>query len=245
MKEFFKEIIWLKEVTSTQDYIKKLALEGAESGTIAVAAVQTVARGRFEKSWRAPLGGLYFSFLLRPDKVEASYLGWLPLVWGLAASKFVEKFSGVEAKLKWPNDVYVNDKKLAGILCESQFLGDKLDFVVSGMGINIDADADSLPENAVNLRHLIDDEIDIKAFLNLFLPYIYHYYDEYMRHGSKYIKNEISKIDYLAKKKVIVNSQGEILLGIADGVDDNGRLILDSPEVGRLSFSSAEISLAV
>jgi BirA family biotin operon repressor/biotin-[acetyl-CoA-carboxylase] ligase len=126
---------------STNADLAALAREGAPAGTVLVAEHQTRGRGRLDRSWSAPpRSALTFSVLLRPGSVPARRWPWLPLLVGCAVVEALRQTTGLEAKLKWPNDVLLADKKLAGILVERLD-----DAVVVGIGLNVSLRPDELP----------------------------------------------------------------------------------------------------
>lgn len=130
----FDNIIWLDRVDSTNDRLKELAAQGAPEGTVVVAAEQTAGRGTAGRSFFSPAGeGLYLSVLLRPKATVEELLtltGWA----AVAVRGAVEKACGAPCQIKWLNDIYLNGKKLCGILAE---LSPTLDYVVLGVGINL------------------------------------------------------------------------------------------------------------
>jgi len=121
---------------STNDEAKRLAREGAAEGTAVVAAEQTAGRGTKGRSWHSARGlGLYASVILRPR--SAARLSLLPLAAGLAAREAVERTTGLLPGLRWPNDLILDGKKLGGVLCETEFSGNKVAFAVVGLGLNV------------------------------------------------------------------------------------------------------------
>jgi BirA family transcriptional regulator, biotin operon repressor / biotin---[acetyl-CoA-carboxylase] ligase len=133
----FKDIEWFAVVDSTNRYLLERASRGAREGVVAVADEQTAGRGRLGRTWIAPPGSaLLASVLLRP-RLAADRLHLVTLATALAAIEAVDALAGADARLKWPNDVVVDDRKLAGILAEADGAG----AVVVGMGLNLRADA--------------------------------------------------------------------------------------------------------
>lgn len=129
------------ETGSTNADLLADAAAGAGEGSVLVAEVQTAGRGRLGRNWQSTSGaGLTFSVLLRPAAVPAAQYGWLPLLAGVAVAAAARAAAAVEALLKWPNDVLVGGRKLAGILAESRG-----EAVVIGMGINVSAGQQDLP----------------------------------------------------------------------------------------------------
>ncbi|MBX6363022.1 MAG: biotin--[acetyl-CoA-carboxylase] ligase, partial [Gemmatimonadetes bacterium] len=131
---------------STNDTARRLAETGAPAGTVVLADEQRRGRGQHGRSWHAPAGkGLLLSVLLRPDEDGAGAPSILPIRVGLAVAQAVEAATGIDVRLKWPNDLLVGGRKLAGILCEGVRGGAGAQSVVVGVGINVDQDLHELP----------------------------------------------------------------------------------------------------
>lgn len=118
----------LEECESTNDLARELGRKGEPHGTWVSARRQTAGRGRMGRQWESTNGNLFLSLVLRPTSAPKLWT-WAPLAVGLAVCRVLER-EGIPAKLKWPNDIYVDSKKLAGILCEGG------DFIVAGIGLN-------------------------------------------------------------------------------------------------------------
>jgi len=125
-------------LTSTNDRLRALAASGAPEWTVVTAGRQTRGRGRLGRSWISPPGNLHLSVLLRPPR--STELGLLPLVGGLVVAETVREL-GVPAGVKWPNDVEVGGRKLAGVLAEAQSAGGGVEWVCLGIGVNVAAPA--------------------------------------------------------------------------------------------------------
>jgi biotin-[acetyl-CoA-carboxylase] ligase BirA-like protein len=138
---FWRDIRVVAETGSTNADLLGEASRGLEEGTVLVAGSQTAGRGRMGRQWVSPPGAaLTFSVLLRPDAVPQASRGWVPLLAGVAVALAVRAETGVDASLKWPNDVQANGAKLAGILAEQAGGA-----IVVGIGINVSAGRDELP----------------------------------------------------------------------------------------------------
>lgn len=136
----------LAEVDSTNAYLQAAAARPGSTGRVVIAEHQVAGRGRLDRGWQAPArSGLTMSALLRPDAVEASRWPWLPLMCGLAVAVAVRREGAVEAVLKWPNDVLVDDRKLAGILAERVEAPGLSPAAVVGIGLNVSMRADERP----------------------------------------------------------------------------------------------------
>lgn len=136
----------LEEVTSTNDVCRDLARQGAPAGTVVIAERQTAGRGRRGRRFFSPDGtGLYMSLLLRPDAAAADAVT-LTAVTAVGCAQALEGVIGQPVGIKWVNDLYLNGKKICGILTEGALCGARLDYAVVGIGINLDAPADGFPE---------------------------------------------------------------------------------------------------
>jgi BirA family biotin operon repressor/biotin-[acetyl-CoA-carboxylase] ligase len=130
---FGRRVHWLETASSTNDIAARLAESGAEPGTLVAAEAQTSGRGRMGRSWFSPPGaGLYVSVVLRPDPPPL-----LTLAAGVALADGIQASTGLQAEIKWPNDLLVGKRKLAGILAEAAAQGGRLEFVILGFGVNL------------------------------------------------------------------------------------------------------------
>ena len=133
-----KQILTYDEVTSTNDVLKELAIQGAEEGTAVLARMQTKGRGRRGRVWTSVPGkGMYMSVLLRPG-IPAAEAGLLAVLGGVAMIRALESFELRALSLKWPNDVLARGRKIAGILVEPRVGMGMIEFAVVGMGINVE-----------------------------------------------------------------------------------------------------------
>ncbi len=138
----WRQVRVVARTASTNADLRGVAATGSEDGLVLVAEEQTSGRGRLDRAWTAPArSGLTFSVLLRPgDEVPGSRWAWLPLLTGVAVARAVRRLGEVDATLKWPNDVMIDGRKLAGILVERAG-----DAAVIGIGLNVSLRADELP----------------------------------------------------------------------------------------------------
>lgn len=127
----FSKPAFVNSIASTNDTVRKKAEEGCKQGFVLVAGKQTKGKGTRQRKWFSPKGGLWFSFLLRNEKNA----DLLPVIASIAVSKTLKNIIEKEIRIKWLNDIYYKNKKIAGILCESFFSGKK-SFTVIGIGIN-------------------------------------------------------------------------------------------------------------
>jgi len=150
-----REIVYYETIASTNSVAKALAQQGAVEGTLVVANEQTAGRGRLGRPWLAPRGTcLLFSLILRPD-LEARRVQGLTMICGLGVREAIREATGLQAQLKWPNDIMLRGRKAAGILTEASTTGGRLSYVVAGIGLNVNLHVTALPAdlNATSIGH--------------------------------------------------------------------------------------------
>lgn len=213
---------------STNDNALLAARSGAPHGSLFVADEQTAGRGRRGNSWLAAPGeSLLFSVLLRPE-LELERVSALTLAIGLALRDAVAPLVGQPAQIKWPNDLYVNKKKLAGILVESQMQGERLQAVVVGVGLNV-ATRDFPPEiaeRATSLALLGASSLEREPLLQAILAAMALRLEAYRQSGVAGILDELNAADALRGERVRVDGQS----GVGRGLDASGRLLLEDEQ---------------
>ncbi len=221
-KTIGQEIHYYDAVASTQDECWHLGQHGAGEGTLVVSETQTHGRGRLSRAWLSSFGGAYFSFLLRPEHLTLTQAPKLTLLISLAVLKGVERAGGVTAALKWPNDIFVSGKKLAGILCEVSAEMDRLHFVVCGVGINVNTR--DLPATATSLFLQKKTKFDRVAVLAAVLEEIEKYYFLSRAKGFVPILEEWQARCFMWGKEVEVKILDKTITGKAVGLDAQGFL---------------------
>jgi BirA family biotin operon repressor/biotin-[acetyl-CoA-carboxylase] ligase len=226
----FKKPICYAEVFSTQDIAKVFAKDRDGEGNLIVAYKQTKGRGRLQKEWSSPAGGLWFSFVLKPDCLPDKISPLSSLV-GLVLCDAIKNICGIIPKIKWPNDILIDDKKVAGILVESSVCGDKLKWIVVGVGINTQNDApQDLSYEAASLKNFICKPILNCILLKNFLDFFNNYYSLFIEKGfGQFVEKYNMHMAYLNEKIVLLET-GRI--GVNKGIDEAGHLIFD--EAGKL-----------
>jgi len=218
-----------RELTSTNDMAKEIAMKGAKEGTVIVAETQTRGRGRLGREWVSPQGGLWFSIILRP-KVSPRDAPKLTLMISVAVAKTISKLFDLEAEIKWPNDILVKGKKVSGILTETNTKGDTLNFAVVGVGINANLNLHDFPSNlrdsSTTLKEELQKEIDCEAFLRSLLEQTEHYYNTFMQGNFGAILAEWKRLSKFLGSYVEVTSFDEKVVGWATDIDENGALIV-------------------
>ncbi len=208
---------------STMDAARVRARAGAPDGTVIVAEEQSAGRGTRGHTWFAPKGGLYLSFVVR----DLSDLRLVTIAMGNAAAEALE-VAGVEPRLKWVNDVLVDGRKIAGILVEGESTGAKLDFLVVGIGINVNGPAAKFPnglaQTATTLEEKLACESCIPDLEALLLQNVARWLEKLRRGEAASIVAAFRLRDALKGQRVSAPLGGHDIQGTADGVDDQGRM---------------------
>jgi BirA family biotin operon repressor/biotin-[acetyl-CoA-carboxylase] ligase len=241
--EIGAKIFRVKSCPSTNDLAKELALSGEEEGTVIISDEQTKGRGMKGRKWySARKKGIYLSVILRPRRTKISLL---PLVAGLAVADAVFDSVGLRVKLRWPNDLIWGKKKLGGILCESGFLGDRINYAILGIGLNVYHGRDDFPEEirhqATSLKLISKEDMDENIVLRNLWPALNHWYGRFLQDEKDIIVYYFQENSILppGKEITLITESGEVS-GIYRGIHSQGGLILES-RGKRKSYFSAEI----
>lgn len=224
-------IIQLEEVSSTNLYAKE-NLDSFEDKTVIIAISQTSGRGRFDRKWvDLGEGNLFMTIVLKPsnsfEEVYANLTQYLSVV----LTKILEEY-GLSPKIKWPNDVLVNDAKISGILCETVMQGTNFKGLVLGIGVNLNADKGDLKQikekvaTALNIE-LEREYVDKNLFTEKLLNEFFKNYEEFLKQGFLMIKKEyIERCSFLGKE-ISVKVFNDKKSGIARTINDNGELVIE------------------
>lgn len=218
-----------ESLDSTMDALSALARAGAPEGTLVVAAEQLAGRGRAGRMWSAPRGSaLLCSVLLRPP-LSPQALGLLPLIAGLAVAETIDDLIPGSARLKWPNDVFIGERKVSGVLMQARAAGDRTEFVNLGIGINALTEIDQLPAGATSLkvasgRVIPPDEVE-QALMDRLTE---HYARFVAAQGRPGLTSWLERAKYLGEP-VEIEQDGTVSSGIFIGVSARGSLILETP----------------
>ena len=177
-----KTVHFAKETDSTNSWIKRLAKNGAEHGTLAVAEFQSAGRGRFDRRWEAPEGSsIMMTLLLRPE-FSPQYASMLTLVMGMAVAQAAEEL-GFNVSIKWPNDIVISKKKICGILTEMGTNGVKINYVLIGVGINVNLKEfpEEMQDKATSLILEGGHEYDRNQVIALVMKYFEINYEKFIQ----------------------------------------------------------------
>lgn len=241
--EIGAKILRVKSCSSTNDLAKELALTGEKEGTAVISDEQTKGKGTKGRVWYSPRKkGLYVSIILHPPHSDISLL---PLVAGLAVSEAIFESIGIGIRLRWPNDIIWGKKKLAGILCESGFLGNRVNYVILGIGLNVNHGREDFPEEirsfATSLKLITKKDMDAEIILGNLWRALNFWYSQFSQgRKGKIVSAFREKLILSLGKKIIVITGEKEFSGFFRGINSQGGLVLES-QGKRRSFFSAEI----
>jgi BirA family biotin operon repressor/biotin-[acetyl-CoA-carboxylase] ligase len=226
---FGQPIFRFESIDSTMREAAERAEAGAPEGTLILAGQQTAGRGRLGRSWVSePGAGLYFSLILRPP-VPAAQSVVLTLALGLGVARAIGEVCGRKCDIRWPNDVLLNDKKCSGILVELSGASDRVEYVIAGIGINVNhaSMAPALSLSATSLRIETGCEYPLDVVLGAVLRHGERYYGMFLERGAAAITDAFSRAStYADGKKVVVENMDSRIYGTTAGLESSGVLRL-------------------
>jgi BirA family biotin operon repressor/biotin-[acetyl-CoA-carboxylase] ligase len=231
-------------LASTNDTAAARARAGAPEWTCVLAGRQTAGRGRQGRAWDSSEGNLHVSVLLRP-RGDARW-ALLPLAAGLAAAEALAEI-GVDARLKWPNDLVAAGRKLGGILVESSWTaGAAMDTAVVGIGLNLAGGPDARPPDlaalAVSVEELTGRAPDVEDVAARTVARLSLWYSRLARGAAGDVRDAWRARSLPWWGRVVEARSGDtVLRGVARGIDDDGALVLEGPDGGAVTLRSAEV----
>lgn len=241
------KVLAFPSLESTSSYLWQEAEAGAPEGTVVVADQQLAGRGRRGRQWHSPAGlNLYFSLLLRP-RIELEKVPQLALV---AVATLWRTLQGecLDLSIKWPNDLYCRGLKIAGVLSEMKPGRDRAEFVVIGIGLNVNSLITDFPSDlkpqVTSLRCECNKTFALNVLLGSLLAEFKNYTEIFYHDGlNGTICNLINHNFYLADKEIIINSGSEKIECRAQKIDENGSLLAVTAAGSRVSFNAGEAEL--
>ena len=240
------KVIVYESLNSTNTALKELAIKGEKEGTVLIALTQTKGKGRLGRSFVSESGGLYMSVLLRPDLPPENSL-FITVAAAVAVSKAIEKVCGKKTAIKWVNDIYMNGKKVSGILTEGGVnpTSGRLDYAVLGIGVNIKTPKDGFKAEIREIAGAIFENDVKEDFLPILSAEIVNIFTKYYKRLEEkeympfYKENSILK-----DKKVSFFKDNALHTARVVGIDDNAHLILEQD--GRLiELYAGEVSVKI
>jgi len=232
-----------EELPSTMDRAAELARAGAPEGLLVVAERQTAGRGRLERTWVSPSGGLWFSLLLHPT-LPLSQIGLLGLAFALAAAETIREIAGIKVGVKWPNDLLYEGRKLAGLLLETRLREGKLDCVIFGMGLNLNTPLEAFPaalqKSATSLLAATGQNFSASDLLSRFLKKAEAGYNKLQAGDCGWLFEQWPEFDLCQGREVLVRRGEDLIEGRVAGIDRAGALQVETA-AGLIAVNSGEV----
>ena len=236
-----RRLIYLTSTPSTQDVARREAEDGATEGTVVIAEEQSAGRGRLGRSWVSPSGrNVYLTLILRPDLSRLRTLG---MAAPLSVLRAVKSVTGLEPALKWPNDVLLSGRKLAGVLIDSELSGGEVKYALTGIGVNVNFDVDESSDVAAiatsvkrEFGRAVSREDLLAALLNEF---------EHLYFSTRPTAIRAAWRDRLETlgREVTVTFRGVAHEGVAEDITPEGSLILRAADGSQLVIEAGDVTL--
>ncbi len=227
-----KEIYYFPELKSTNIMAKEKALhraEGIDGGTLIITERQSAGKGRLGREWFSPAGGIWLSIILYPQ-LSPSYISRITLMTAVAVVKAIKLCTQIESQIKWPNDILISEKKVCGILTEMSAELDIINWVVVGIGINVNIGHREFPENiqenTISLKEASGKEVLRVKLVQIFLQEFEKYYEILKRREFSSILKEWKLYSHTLGRRIRVDTGEKIITGEAVDINEEGALIL-------------------
>ncbi len=226
-----KRVYYFDSTDSTQNFAMKIASNDKENGTVIISKKQTVGRGRMKRKWKSPTGGIWMSIIIHP-KFDVSYTTLVPIATSLALCMAIEKILKIKPELKWPNDVTLKGKKVAGVLVDTSIISNEIENMVLGIGINFKIKPHELAStikktpNFYGVATLVKKNEKALPLVQQFLYELENVFQLINSRRIKKIKSEWTKRSSTIGRNVsIITGEGNIN-GKAVKIDSDGALII-------------------
>ncbi len=242
------EIFLYPQIDSTNQKSREYGNRGAREGVVVLADSQSAGKGRLGREWESPGGvNLYFSVLLRPPLPPAA-AAQVPLLAGVAVATAVSRATGLEARIKWPNDVLIGGKKAAGILAEMEAEGAGIRFIVVGIGVNVNWRQKEMPpplrKTATSLREEGKKEFSRSLVAGEIFEELEKEYILFLQEGfSERLREKWNGLSWVNQKRVTAVALDQKWEGRALGLDRDGALLLEDEQGKIHRFIAGDISL--
>lgn len=234
---------------STNTTAVAAAIDGAPEGTVIVADRQEGGHGRMQRVWNSPLGGLWFTVILRPQ-IDPQFAAQITLLAGVAVARALRRLYDTDAvAIKWPNDVLLDGKKICGILSELQLdESGAVAYAVVGVGINVDLREQDIPEDirpaAAILNLSLERKHTCKEVLQAVLAEFAAVYEDWIARGAVAVLKSWRQLNCTLGRHVLVKDDDEVIFtGVACDMDEQGAIIVKNEEGICRSFNFGEISI--
>ena len=221
-----KKIIYYKEVDSTNLILKNLVKKKVLEGTVAISDFQKKGKGRKNRPWLSPKGGLWFSIILYPNIVPDKAM-FVTMMFSVAISEAIFETCKIIPVIKWPNDLLIDNKKVCGILTELDAEIDTINHMIIGTGINVN---NKIPKNlkeiAISIKDKQNKDISKLLLVRNILRKLDFYYNEFKLKNYDLIRNKWLEYSNILGKKIKVNQEKKEIIGKIVNIDQNGHILL-------------------
>ena len=236
-----QDVRYSETIDSTMDEAYRLGSEGAESGLIVVSESQTKGRGRMGRSWMSPSGkGVYFSLLLRP-KMPLSEVAKMTLLTAVAVNEAIREVCDVDVQIKWPNDLLIGRKKVAGFLTELNAEMDQVRFIVIGVGLNVNTSLSALPDVATSLKVETGKKVSRARVMQSILERIESRYVQAEREGFDGVFEKWKELSMTLGQTVNLKDGENVYSGRAVDLDSSGGLVIETKDGKRQTRWSGDV----
>jgi BirA family biotin operon repressor/biotin-[acetyl-CoA-carboxylase] ligase len=227
-----KKIYVFSHVASTNDVAFRLALNGGEEGAVVLAESQTKGKGRMGRQWESPAGlNIYLSIILRP-RILPSKTPLITLMAAVACAEAIDEVVGFIPAIKWPNDLLLEGKKLGGILTEADMEMDRINFVIVGIGINVNMTRKAFPlsirDTATSLLEACGREISRTALTQAILRHLEQWYTRLGQGRGGEIRRRWEELSLVRGQEIEITFMGEVVRGTAQEIDEDGALLVQT-----------------
>jgi BirA family biotin operon repressor/biotin-[acetyl-CoA-carboxylase] ligase len=231
----FNEWLYREEVSSTMDVVRELAEAGAPEGTVVIAARQTAGRGRHGRDWESPEGGAWLSLLLRPP-IELTQAGCISVLLAVAVAQALRERYELPILVKWPNDLLVDGRKLGGILVELATVGGRIEWLIAGVGLNVNNPLPRAPGvhlPPISLAVALGHDVELLEVYAIVLREIARGYRGFLREGFEPVRRKWTELSALEVEEIINVRRGEERFEAhVRGLSELGRLVVERERAG-------------
>ncbi len=247
-KSFIKEIVHYNTVDSTNSQGKLMAAQGAIEGTIVISEEQTGGKGRLGREWISPKGtGIWMSIILKPN-IEPQEATIITQITAAAVASAIIKLTGIKAGIKWPNDIIVDGKKVCGILTEMSGELNSINYVVVGIGVNVNMNQEDFPEElkevAISLKESFGEDLSRKELVIKILSEFEELYLDFINTNNAQKSISICReLSVTLGKQVKIVQRGKTILAEALDITEDGELLIKSSDENIQKVVSGEVSV--
>lgn len=237
--------VFLDEIDSTNDEAKRYAVKGEKEGFLVFSDSQSSGRGRLGRAWKSEKGSsLYFSFILKPD-IMPYEAPLLTLVAGIGVMRGLKKITGLEVKIKWPNDIILNGKKVVGILTEMSVEMERVKYIIVGIGINTNNESfdEEIAYKATSLAKEANKKFNRAEVLSVCLKEIENCYKVFKKSGFSALRQEYKENCANIGENVKLMIKDREIIGNALDINEKGEIIIEKENGERINIFGGEVSL--